>query len=92
MPARERDLLHRAELAPPDLDRLLAELVLLRDLGHRCLIGFPQNRDHLLFSKTTLLHGLLAGLREPFSQLTIGPKNLAGKMVSSDEGASHHVR
>ena len=70
--------LQLAETAPPGVDGLRADLVLPGDLGDRRLVGFTQDRDHLLFSKTTLLHGLLAGLREPFSQLTIGPENLAG--------------
>ncbi len=52
--------------------------------GNRRLIGFPQDRNHLLFGKTTLLHGLLAGEREPFSQVTIGPKNL-GRSLLLDE-------
>ena len=68
--------LQHPETAPPGVDRLGADLVLPCDLGNGCLIGLPQDRDHLLFSKTTLLHGLLAGKREPFSQVTIGPKNL----------------
>jgi Fic family protein len=39
----------------------------------------------MLFAKTTLLHGLLACRRKPFSQVTIGPKNL-GRSVTR-EGA-----
>ena len=71
-----------AETAPPGADRLGADLVLPGDLGNGCLVGFPQDRDHLLFGETTLLHGLLAGRREPFSQVTIGPKNL-GRSISN---------
>jgi hypothetical protein len=51
----------------------------------RRLVGFPQDRSHLLFGESTLLHGLLAGRREPFSQITIDPKNLgrsAGRQLA----------
>jgi hypothetical protein len=34
------------------LDGLLADLVLLRDLGDRRLVGLAQDRDHLLFGET----------------------------------------
>ena len=68
--------LQLAKTAPPGVNRLRADLVLPGDFGDRCLVGLPQDRDHLLFGKTTLLHGLLARGREPFSQVTIGPKNL----------------
>jgi hypothetical protein len=60
----------------PSVYRLLAQLVLLRDLGDRTAIGFPQNRDHLFFGETALLHRLPFWLREPFSQLTTGPENV----------------
>ena len=78
-----------AETAPPGVDRLGADLVLFRDLGNGCLIGFPQDRDHLLFGKTAFLHGLLAGKQEPFSQVTIGPKNLGR---SYGKGVKHWTR
>jgi len=45
--------------------------------------GFPQDCDHLLFGKSPLLHGLLARRREPFSQVTIGPKNLGRSAPSA---------
>ena len=67
------------------VNHLGADLVLPGNLGNGCLVGFPQDRDHLLFGETTLLHGLLAGRREPFSQVTIGPKNL-GRSIASKRG------
>lgn len=57
--------------------------MLLGDLGNGVLVGLPQNRDHLFFGRTALLHRLLAGEREPFSQVTIGPKNRGRSIGSS---------
>ena len=58
------------------------------DLGNWRLVCFTQDRDHLLFGKTTLLHGLLAGLREPFSQVTFGPKNRGRSIEAGTEGTT----
>ena len=87
-PAQALDVrgLQFAETAPPGVDRLSADLVLSGDLGNGRLIGFPQDRNHLIFGKTTLLHGLLAGGREPFSQVTIGPKNLGRSPLLTSDG------
>src|SRR5262249_38931676 len=46
------------ESLAPGVDGLLADLVLLRNLGHWTAISFPQNRDHLFFGETALLHRL----------------------------------
>src|SRR5271169_2196858 len=54
--------LERPEPSPPHVDRLLANLVLPCHLRDRTPIGFAQNRDHLLFGKSNLLHRLLASL------------------------------
>jgi hypothetical protein len=37
---------------------VLADLVLLGNLGDRTAVSFPQNRDHLFLGKTALLHRL----------------------------------
>src|SRR4051812_46063469 len=65
-------------MTTPVVDRLFADLVLLRDFSDRCLVGLPQDRDHLLFGETDLLHGTPLSIREPFSQVPTGPKNLGG--------------
>src|SRR5690606_27636631 len=50
----------RTELLAPDVDRLLADLVLARDLSDRTRIGLAQDLHHLFFGEPALLHGLLA--------------------------------
>ena len=70
------DRLERAEMTTSVVDRLLADLVLLRDFDDRRFISLPQDRDHLFFGETDLLHGTPLSLREPFSQSSCGPKNL----------------
>jgi len=53
------------------LYRLLANLIFPGDLGDRTAIGFPQDRNHLLFGKTAFLHGLPLGagaIRSSLSQ------------------------
>ena len=57
------------------VDRLGADAVLLGDLRHRPLVGLPQDRHHLLFGESRLLHGSLVSPRAPFSQASAGPKN-----------------
>src|ERR1039457_2480675 len=52
--------LQRPEPSPPHVDRLLADLVLPGHFHNRTAISFAQDRDHLLFSKSTFLHQLLA--------------------------------
>src|SRR5439155_140724 len=52
--------IRRADPSSPHVDRLLADLVLPRDLDDRGSIGFAQDRDHLFFSKPDFLHQLLA--------------------------------
>jgi hypothetical protein len=63
-------------MTAPVVNRLFADLVLLRDFSDGRLVGFPQDSDHLLFGETDLLHGTPLEIREPFSQLPSGPKNL----------------
>jgi len=43
----------------PEVYRLLRDAVLLRRLGDRPCIGFPQDPNHLLFRKPCLLHRFL---------------------------------
>ena len=47
------------EVLPPAVDRLRAYAVLLRHLWDWPAIGFPQDRHHLLFAESGLLHGSL---------------------------------
>jgi hypothetical protein len=51
--------LERAEMLPPAVDRLRADAVLLRHLRHRSLVGFTEDRHHLLFGESRLFHGSL---------------------------------
>ena len=74
----------RAEMLPPAVDRLRADAVLLGHLGHRLLVGLAEDRDHLLFGESRLLHGSLAGPRAPFSQASTGPK--IARQVTSPRG------
>ena len=67
-------------MLPPAVDRLGADAVLLRDLRHWPSIGLPQDRDHLLFGESGLLHGSLVSPRAPFSQASAGPTN--GRQVN----------
>ena len=46
------------EVLAPDVDGLLADLVLLGGYGHGCPVGFPKDLDHLLFSESALPHRL----------------------------------
>ena len=48
--------------------------MLLGHLRDRPLIGFAENRDHLLLGESGLLHGSLQTPRAPFSQALGGPK------------------
>ncbi len=68
--------LQLAKALAPSVNGLLADLVLLRDFGDRATVGLPQDRNHLILSESTLLHGLPFSLREPFSQVTDGPEIL----------------
>ena len=71
--------LQRAEVLPPAVDRLGADAVLLGHLRHRPLVGLAEDRHHLLFGESCLLHGSLSGPRAPFSQASAGPK-IAGQV------------
>src|SRR5262249_51650903 len=46
------------ESLAPGVDGLLADFMLLGNLGDRTAIGFTQDRDHLFFAKAALLHRL----------------------------------
>src|SRR4051794_13488959 len=50
--------LEAAEVLPPGVDRLRADTTPFRDLRHRPLIDLAQDRDHLLFAESRLLHAL----------------------------------
>ncbi len=56
-----------------DVDRLLADLVPLRDNCRRLAIRFPQDRHHLFVSNSRLAHGALFP-QKAASQATVGPK------------------
>lgn len=51
--------LHLAEVFAPSVDGRVTDFVFLRCLGHCRAIRLAQDRDHLLFRESTLLHGLL---------------------------------
>ena len=76
-------------MLPPGIDGLRAHAVLLGHLRDRPLIGFAENRDHLLLGESGLLHGSLQTPRAPFSQALGGPKN-ARQVTTADE--AHHAR
>ena len=64
--------------------------MLLRDVRDRLRVGLPENRDHLLFAESGLLHGSLCFLRAPFSQASVGPK-ITGQ-VNPKYKTKYHVQ
>ena len=48
-----------AKVLPPAVDRLAADTVLLRHVRDRFRVGLPEDRDHLFFGESGLLHGSL---------------------------------
>lgn len=65
--------LQRAKALAPGIDALLADPVLLSDLGDRTTVGLAQDGDDLGFGETTLSHDFLSR-RKPSSQVSAGPK------------------
>jgi len=68
-----------AEVTTPVVDRLLADLVLPRDLRDRRLVSLAQDRDHLLFGETGFLHGLLASSGSHSLKLRLVRRTWAGQ-------------
>src|SRR5690606_18205703 len=69
--------LHLPEVLAPGVDGCIADLVLLGSLGHAGAVCLTQHGNHLLFSESTLSHGLLAGW-DPSSQESMERRNRAG--------------
>lgn len=65
-----------------NVDALLADRVLLRDLGHRTLVRLTQDRDHLRFCKSTLSHDFLSS-RKSFLKFQLARK-YPGRSVRND--------
>src|SRR6185312_10667609 len=70
------------EVLAPDVDRLLADPVLLGDLGHRRTVGLTQDRHHLLVGKSALSHRLFLLGEEPSFQKSADRKRQAGQVTS----------
>src|SRR4029453_14967712 len=68
-----------AEMLPPGVDRLRTDAVLLGHLGHGPLVGLPEDRDHLLFAESRLLHGSLDSPRAPFSSFSWSENHPTGQ-------------
>src|SRR5690606_20262674 len=62
---------HRAEATLPDVDRLLADAMLLGRIGDCAFVHFPKDLDDLLVSEATLPHFLLVSLRPKRHLLTL---------------------
>ena len=65
--------------APPAVDRLGTDAVLLRHVRNRLRVGLPENRDHMVFGESGLLHGSLVSPRAPLSSVSWSENRQAGQ-------------
>ena len=69
--------IYQTEALAPDVNHLLADLVLPGHFGNRHLVRLPQDLDHLLFGESARLHGLLARGRAVVAAHRGVPQNFA---------------